>query len=284
MQRQQTAVDGDLLDVLGRSDPARDDPPPEKGSARYAAIIDAATGHRHGEQSRARAPERRSRRMLRAAAAALVAAVAMSVVVSDKDATHDVSGVILAAAHRTGELSDTQVELWIEGDDRSRIRVIGESDATDSGATGPTTPADSPPGGVVTIPEGDAYSIDIDGKTSIERAPGELTSFNVASEAVLSAVLAAADGERVGSGVLGGSRAEHYRVELGPQAREALWALTDAERAWFEIHDPDDLEAIDVWVAEGLIREVRLTSGSGSVTARYYRLDAEITIDVPSGE
>ncbi len=110
-----------------------------------------------------------------------------------------------------------------------------------------------------------------------------LAPFADVSGAVVEAALTEAAVDEVGTEDVRGAEAEHYRVELTDAGRTALAGLTPQELAWFELEYPNEVTAVDVWVAGGLVHRLRVDNldGSAAVT-EFWDLGAEVTIEPPT--
>lgn len=81
--------------------------------------------------------------------------------------------------------------------------------------------------------------------------------------------------------------ATHYRVRLDDAAIRRLGTLRPNQLSGFELESPGSIRSLDVWIADGYIRRLRVTHiheapGSSGTTVEFYDFDADITITPPT--
>lgn len=289
-----------LLATLAALDPTIADPPPEPGSPRHRLILERAMSttepRTDSEPERGPAPvvpvdrrvPRRARRRLLAlaggaAAAAVLAVVAVTVLGAPGDRPDPVAA-LTEAADATGDVDSLRVRGTYTDAEGTRT-LNGEADGSDSHI-------------VLTSPDGAAEERTVIGDQmwdDEEDGPITVTPdlvnapYPEASRAVVRAALRGAVVEDLGSETAGGVEADHYAIELGDAGIAALGALSPTLVAQFELENPAGVTALEVWVAEDLIRriEVETTVDMGGqvqvtrVTLEFLDLGADITIEPP---
>ncbi|MEO6627959.1 MAG: hypothetical protein ABIP03_05260 [Aquihabitans sp.] len=110
------------------------------------------------------------------------------------------------------------------------------------------------------------------------------------SEAVVKAILDGSTLKDLGDQDVRGATARHIRATLTPASRTALAALSPSQVAMFELENPDKIDTLDLWIADDLIRRMRVAADWGEngqpevnvATIEFYDFGADITIAAPS--
>ena len=266
------------LEELRSVDPAAQDAPPEKGSARYLEIKERSMPTTTTTATQPR-PQTRRRLTFAAALAAVAAVIAVAGSVNFNEQA-SAAEVITAAAVATGDQTSLRAELVVE--------QSGESQTTTAAATGRDIQVISPE--VTTTIVGDRAVEQYDGeKPRTSRVePGEgLAPFASSSEAVVLAALKGNGVTELGNESVRGQDATHYRIDLDQPAKDRLSELSPGQLAWFELESPNNAVQLDVWVSDELIRRVRVVSEFGPgepsevTTTEFYDFGADIDISLP---
>jgi hypothetical protein len=278
--------DDALLDELAGLDPVGGDAPPARGSARYHSILETAmttTLDHHPHHLDGMPQLRRSRRLPILAAVAAAAVFVAGAVVFRPGSEPSAFASVQQAAEAMASVDSLRAEVVRydpsgEFVDRALADVSG-ADVAVSLDFGDGEPVPS----FAAI--GDTIFEVLDGVVeSRPRSDNDaLAPFADASSAVVEAALTGATVDDVGREEVRDTESVHYRVELTDAGRSALAALTAQELAWFELEYPNEVSAVDVWVADGLVRRIRVGNldGSAAVT-EFWDLGADITVVVPT--
>ncbi len=245
---------------LVAADPASADAPPQRGSARFAAIQEHAMTATTPPvpTPRPARPARPARPRLRLGlvpAGAVAAALAVVVAVAGPFDGEPASAqqLVRTAAQSTADATTFRARLVAEGPDGREVvtAAFAGGDARIVGADGTVT----------TLVGDRVWERDARGRTTTDTVPAaeRLAPFARSSAAVLLAALAG-DAARLGEERVGGAAATHVRIALTPAARRRLAELPATQLAWFELEDPDRAERVDVWVDGDLIRRIAIVS------------------------
>ncbi|GAB7040351.1 MULTISPECIES: hypothetical protein [Catenuloplanes] len=117
------------------------------------------------------------------------------------------------------------------------------------------------------------------GKTTPE---SDLAPFGESTGAVVRTALRGTEVQSVGREQVRGATTTHYRLTMNAASRDALGRLPAGQAAWFNLEHPEDITAIDVWVAGDLIHRIRVEGRTPSTT-EFYDFGAPITIATPPG-
>jgi hypothetical protein len=295
-----------LLDALASLDPAATDAPPIPGSPRHLSILehamtttDPTTAVEADAPSadqpnpiRLGPPHRRRRLALLLAAAALVAViVGLAIVMPGSDPAPASASVALAqAADTTGDAITLRVAATYErSGSTDEITVAGNGSDYRIEAVG--TFDDGRVERETTVVIGD--TVWEDGAMRTDVPPEERNAaFAPSSAAVVDAILDGSMLEDLGDSDVRGESARHIRATLTPTSRAALAALSPSQVAMFELEYPDDVETVDLWVADDLIRRIRVEvdwgTGEGGepqsnlATIEFYDFGADIEITPPT--
>lgn len=302
----------ELLAAIAAIDPLDTGNPPAKGSARYDSILERAM-HPTVEQTRSqpndgddtdrpaaparppaggRRPSPRSRAAILALAAAVVAILAASVALLVPGDEVSPAAALTSAAATTREVTSLRADLTSEdpyGSHSSHIEVAGDdlrietrgtyADGHVEGST--TTYSGNQAWKQILGGEVETYTIDEDERP----AP-----FAGSSAAVVTAALRAGDVADLGQEQVGDVEATHYRIQADVAARRALGELSPGQLGWFELEHPAAVRTIDIWVADDLIRRIRVvqqTDGGADApdavtTTDFYDFNADIRIEPPA--
>lgn len=283
-----TKTDG-LMKALSSVDPARVEPAPAKGSIRYDSILEAAMTTAPPLEHRSTAPHppvisrRRGRRMAFAAAAVIVLAVATAGALQ-LGQQPNAAAAVRAAALNTGDTASLRATLTVRHSDGSSSSTLEEMSGTDMHIqTKQLSAGGSASTETYTVVGGKMWTT-VGAKTTFQTVgPGDrLATFAGASEAVLTAALQSSEVSNLGSEEIGTSDAIHYRIVLDGKSRAVLAKLTPGELAWFELEYPDSAKQIDVWVAEKLIRRIRVRSEQSTSNTSFFDFGADISIVAPA--
>lgn len=273
-------------------DPSGGEAPPTPGSDRYDAIYARATERKTGAVSMAVSTAGRSSRgrtgrapRLVVLAAAAVVVVLVAVMATGRLGSVDTASateLVTEAARATGDVSSFRGRLTVEENGTVRSSDL-EVDGADIQVRGDgrsqsfTVVGDQ-------IWEGD------DPTPSSLPPTGRLAPFGPSSEAVVLAALQSDSAVEIGEEEVSEQPATHYRIELDRTSRRALGRLTPGQLAWFELEYPEEVETLDVWVGDGLIRRIQVVSewdadetGPGDLrtTTEFYDFGAQVHIDPP---
>ncbi len=281
-----------LLESLASLDPVAADPPPAPGSSRYDSILERAMTTTSDQTSetdddgpdRLRRPttavstSRRRRWAVVGAAAAVAAAVTAVVLVGPgSDAPPASASEALAqAAATTGEATSLRIAATYDRPEGTTT-LTGVSDGEDYQLDFVRRSPDGTESRESTVVIGDTVWED---GTSRTAPPEERNAaFAPSPEAVVDAIL-------------DGSTTRHIRATLTPTSRDALRSLSPTQVAMFELEYPDGVDTIDLWIADDLIRRIRipLDQGTGEdgrpqeeiATVEFYDFGAEVDIVPPS--
>lgn len=297
-----------LLDALTSLDPAAADAPPLPGSPRHLSILehamtttdpaDPSTSPDAPEPDPAEpvrlGPPHRSRRRLAfalAAAAVVATVVGIAVVAPGSEPTPASASVALArAADATADATTLRVAATYERSG-STSQVTVEGDGSDYRIEAVGTFDDGREEGETTVVIGDTVWEDGTKRTGVP--PEERNAaFAPSSAAVVDAILDGSTLEDLGDSEVRGEPARHIRATLTPASRAALAALSPSQVAMFELEYPGDVETVDLWVADDLIRRivVEVDWGTGEdgepqsnvATIEFYDFGADIEITPPT--
>lgn len=109
------------------------------------------------------------------------------------------------------------------------------------------------------------------------------TPFGEASAAVVRAATTGAIVTRSGSAEVDGLAATRYEVAVGGTATDALSELPPAVLGWFDLENPERVESMTLWVADGLIRQVELVSQEVTIRTRFFNFNGDVEITKPEG-
>ena len=123
-----------------------------------------------------------------------------------------------------------------------------------------------------------------DGETTHEVLAEEDTNLPYASSsaAVVEAALESATVEDLGREQVQGVEATHYRITLDQAGKEALAALSPRVVAQFELEYPSVGDRLDIWVADDLIRRLRVDTEIRRTDIELRDFGADIDIQPPA--
>jgi len=300
--------DDELDERLRSLDPAAIDPPPRSGTTRYHDIeeiimvniehadVSDASGNRVARtRERFRRPRRRSLLLAAVAGIGLLAAIGVAL------APGSTSGAV--ATVRAAAQNNAEVETF-------RVRFASEDlDFLPGGSA--TAEVD---GNDVHMVAGDLELIRI-GDTEWLSDGGDFQSapsaeifapFGEASAQVISAALTSDQVTEEGDETLDEITTTRYRIELDEAARAALADVPARAQYWFTAETSEsaevviddegnevpvsagrsgfleDADAIAIWVADDLIHQIEVSTGSNQFTVTFFDFGADITITPPS--
>ncbi|NIZ91556.1 hypothetical protein [Kineococcus rubinsiae] len=280
-------------------DPTLHDAPPALGSTRSHAILEAAM---HDTTTPTTTPARPAdRRQLRRhrrgtwaavlVGAAAAGAVAVAVlpgtgpgptpaVVAVPAAPQQLSDIVLTAAQRTAGVTSLRAALTATGEGY-RDEATGEFAGADS------VVRETVPGGgtlTTTVVGGTIYTTGADGRTTAEpeRPADTMAPFAEAAGALVGAAVDGGRAQEVGTEVVRGASAVHYRVTLDDASRSALAALGASRLAWFDLEEPQLATAVDVWVGDGLVRRIDVAASGTTTRTEFFDLGADVTVTAPA--
>lgn len=241
-----------------------------------------------------RARRRPPRLVALAGAAALVLAIVGLVVVVAPDDPPTPAEAVAAAAATTGDLTTLRVDGTYEFIGGNTTRLTADVDGRDADQTTVLQFEDGRRESSRLVVLGDREWEVIDGKVVERPVKSEQKNvpFPQASRAVVAAALEGSEVTDLGEDPVRGEAARHYRVGLTPTSVHALEALSPSELAAFELEYPGEVAGLDVWVADGLIRRVRVESdydrdgrmetGESVSTVEFFDFGADLEIRPPS--
>lgn len=303
----------ELLAAIAAIDPLDTGNPPAKGSARYDSILERAmqptfeqTRHRSNDvddtdrpatparpPSRGQRPSSRARAAVLAVAAAVVTILTASVALLLPGDGVSPAAALTRAAATTREVTSLRAELTREdpyGSHRSHIEVAGDDLRIETRGTY----ADGHVEGSTTTYSGNQAWEQIlggDVQTYVIDDDERPAPFAASSAAVVTAALRAGDVADLGQEQVGDVEATHYRIDADDAARRALGELSPGQLGWFELEHPAGVRTIDIWVADDLIRRIRVvqqTDGGTdtpdvvTTTTDFYDFNADIRIEPPA--
>jgi hypothetical protein len=110
------------------------------------------------------------------------------------------------------------------------------------------------------------------------------TPYGQASAEMIVAVLDGATVTEGGQETIAGVLTTRYDIALTAQSIASLTAVPQSSLAWFDLDNPDEVDRLTVWVADGLIRQVMVDHDSTATTgATILNVNGEITIAPPPG-
>lgn len=270
-----------LLDDLTRLDPARADTPPAPGSDRHARILEKAMLDTYDRDTEVDARRHPGRLLLTAAAVLVVVAVAVALAGRSDDDIDRADGPTTTTAPPF-DADSLRYRTTYERPEGTTV-VEGEANGRDSRFT---FRADDGSTGDSTIVDGvNWYS----GSDEPERlADADIpASFPDAAAAVLGALRSAESTTSLGTEEVAGVTAEHLSITLGASGTTALSDLPNNQLSWFDLETSSRIAALDVWIADDLIRRVVVVGDDGSgegtqtVTAEFLDIGAPVTIEPP---
>jgi hypothetical protein len=274
---------------LAALDPVLGDHPPRPGSDRFRQIQDKAvrsltsptavparTGALPSQQPRR---PTLARRRIVLAAASITALLAAGLIVSGGEERPAAADEIRAAAENLGRVDTFRAAL---------VKTYADGEVTKFE-------------GELAGPGGRFVFIQTDRGVEMSRwehhgtlAPDESlatftdasAAFTEASAAIVAAVIEGGGVEQLGSERVRGVEATRYRIRLDEQSRRALDALAPGQLSWFALEDPWAVDSIEVWIADELVRRVRVNFVEGhhmsTSTSDFYDFGADITIAPPA--
>jgi outer membrane lipoprotein-sorting protein len=285
-----TGHDERWVELLQPLDPANQAAEPRRGSIRYESILEAAmlTTDHHISEPTFRARRRRPRFAHLGAAGAAAAIVVIGLVIVRPAGEVAPAAAITTAADALGDVDsfrstfvsaapDGTIEEASAEFDGGRVRIVSHDDDEEL---------------ITTVIGSRLWETTPEGTTMVSSEQDDRPApFPASCEAVLNAALDGAAVQELGTEQIDGADARHLRLELSDESRAALFALPPSELAWFDLEGPGSVEVIDVWVAEGLIRRLRIehavqddgsTYGGETETIDFFDFGADITIEPPT--
>ena len=307
-----TLSEGDLYELVRGVDPTIGDPPPEPGSARFAAIEARAVAGAPGDSlatsdpsgdgsvSSAAARNHRSRRASwrYVAVAASVAAGIVAFAVLAPGQTPDAKAAVAAAAASIGDVTSLRASFsrpnginaglaeieFSNGD----VHLVGTYRDFDNSDEPSMRQFES------TIIGDIRYDI-LDGNGRVmksdmtEEGVQQMAPFTASAEDVVTAALTSADTTELGTEQVRGVAATHYQIRLDDQGRKSLKALPQSQLYWFGLDNLDDVSQVDLWVGDGLIRRISVLHANAApgepqdtATMEFYDFGADITVARPT--
>ncbi|MEJ7583321.1 MAG: hypothetical protein WKF43_04375 [Acidimicrobiales bacterium] len=291
-----------LIQELAALDPVRLDRAPQPGSTRHAEILerampDTSTAPQHthvGDPTpiRRRRPRRRAVFLLGAAAAIL--AVVAAAVVLQPDQALTPAAALTGAAENTGNALTLRSE-YVRDDGEGGFSVVRSEHR--GGDLRRAFAKIGPDGTEQPAGEGDEYLVYIGNKgwtatagpdDAAIVAPEERNApYAESSAAIVEAAVTESTVTEVGVDDVRGVEATHYRIRLDDTVIQRLSTLRPNQLSGFELDSPSNLSSLDVWVADGFIRRIRVTQDweapdSPGTTVEFYDFGADITIAPPT--
>jgi hypothetical protein len=264
--------DDDLLELVGRLDPVRDELPPDPGSDRYRSILAVAT-------------RRRQRRWPRVAgvAAATAIVVTSAVALWPPGDGHSAAAAVRRAAEALDDVRSFEVEgtevlpdiatttfaVHIDGDD---FEAVNESSSADGHVEEWT----------ITAVDGVGY-LTADGRT--ERFPlRPADGLDVPYGELSAALIAALDGADVtdgGTETVDDVVTTRYDIALSDGSTAALGALRPLLP---EFDGPQDIVQLSVWIADNHLHRLETAYRDGrQIRITLFNLNRDIAITAPPG-
>lgn len=296
-------TDDALMKRITNLDPVSDDPAPKAGSPRFLTTKDhvmAATAEHSPTPTTSphtplegQAPSRRNR-WLAGAAAAAVAVAAIGFALAGPGTTPSAEAQVRTAANGTAEITDFRMSIQtnrtdIFPDGTGELEVDGDNYRLSAGGFD-----------LAQIRVGDVEVVVFDGEVvETNSDPVEFAPYGEASVAVINAALASGDVTEGGSETLNGVETTRYEIGIDAAAREALGALPTSVLEWFAQEVDEDVETIDgvetatrsgllddadtleLWIADDLIHQISVDSGSTQFTHTFYDFGIDITVALP---
>lgn len=289
--------DDELLARLELLDPTRADEPPAAGSSRYTSILKRSLNgvvHEPAPQvdrassSVVERQRRVPRRWVLVSAAAAAAVAIGGYVVLQPGNEPSAEAAIAEAADALSEVTSLRASIDVDYPGNDDATVTGEFDGDDLRLV--QTAMDGPRE-TTTIVDGTVF-VTVDGRTTSDPTEPDdsLAPFGQASGAVVHAALRDSDITELGIDNIRGTSSAHYRLELDDPASSELAELPRSQTEWFFLlyldpRDPDyrDHVTFDLWVGDGLIRRIQVSTGQDhtAYTAEYHDFNADITITPP---
>jgi hypothetical protein len=312
----------DALDALRLVDPLAGDGdgPPAKGSTRYRSILeramnatdtddvtptttapaaaagrptpDPAHGPADGNALAPRGRHGRRRRITALSVAAAALAIAGVVTVLRPDGGVSAAAAITRAAEATADVTSlrgtlTEVDPAHEG--TTTVEVAGDDMRFETRGTYADGHVE---GSTTVIIDDEVTEVDLDGEVEYSTIdePGERPApFGASSTAVVTAALDHGEPVDLGTEEVRGAEATHYRIEPDDAVRRSLAEVAPTELGWFGLEYVDHVTAIDIWVADDLIRRIEVVQdlpaditnvpGEHATTIDFYDFNADIEIE-----
>lgn len=279
----------DLLAASIREDPDRWIPAEDEAltSEQTSELVerivrsDATTGVRERGHEARRSSRPRFALAAMAAVTLAVCAVGASILWIDAPSAH---AEVSDAAAALGEMHSLEGERLITSPDtvgRSAIAVSGSDYQVRSEATyadGHVEASDR------TVIGNQVFESSGDGTQVSTIEPSQRNApFGEASAAVVRAATTGAAVTRSESAEVDGLPATRYEVAVGGTATEALAELPPSVLAWFDLENPEQVESMTLWVADGIIRQVELASLDATTRTQFFNFNGDIEITKPEG-
>ncbi len=287
----------ELMERLARLDPTRSDVSPAAGSSRFTSIKDGIMDvdeARPTSQPSTRQPT--NRRYILAAVAAVVAVLMLGATVFAPSATPSAEATVLAAVQNSAELTDFRMDMVSSDTDFFGGSLTIEVDGANAHVSG---------GGVEGyVIDGTSWLSEDGGQTFEVSQNTPIPSYSQGSAAVITAALESGDVTDRGQQTVRGTETTLYEVVIDDEAAAALSELSREETFWFVETTQEectvveeggetiescerrsgfleDAESISIWVADDLVHQIAVDSGSVQFTHTIYDLGADITITAP---
>ncbi len=299
--------DDELTERLRSLDPAAIDPPPAPGTSRYHDLEDtimaniaptdvsaAATARATGDLDQ---PTSRRRRSLLLAAVAAIAVLAATGLALAPGSTPSAVATVRTAAQNNATVQTFRVTFASEDFDF----LPGGSATAEVDGNDLHLVADDQE----LIRIGDTEWFSEGGEFQSSPATETFAPFGEASAQVIAAALASELVTDEGQEVLNGTATTRYRIELDDASRAALSEVPPRAQFWFtaetsesaevmvddegnEVTGPtersgflEDADAITIWVADELIHQIEVSTGSNQFVFTFFDFGADITITPP---
>ena len=259
----------------------------DNGPATPSRSVDSIGGVRTTNRRRTR---RRAAYVLGAAAAIL--AVVAGFVVFEPDRPLSPAAALTEAAQNTDEALTLRSEYRQDNDEGGLTVIRSEHRGGDVRRTFSTIEAD---GTERTDVESDLIQVYIgdkgwrvaDGEVTTVKPEGRNAPYAESSAAIVRAAVNESTVSRIGVEDVRGRDATHYRLDLDAAAIERLERLPSNQLSGFELEYPGEILSLDVWIADGYIRRIRVVQNfegpdSPGTTVEFYDFGADITIEAPT--
>jgi hypothetical protein len=303
-----------LSERLAAFDPVRVDRAPEPGSRRYGEILERVVqgtpttadwsdagpslpplSTRSGRAASTKGWRRPGRRavFLLGAAAAILAIVA-GFVVLEPDRSLSPAAAVIEAGENTGDALTLRSE-YIRDDGNGGFSVVRSEHR--GGDVRRSFSVIEPDGTERTDVDTDEFIVYIGNKGwTVTDGPDEATivkpeernaPYAESSAAIVEAAVTESTVTEIGTEEVRGVEATHYRIRVDDAVIRRLGELQRNQLSAFELENASQVRSLDLWIADGYIRRIRVTQNweapdSLGTTVDFYDFGADITITPPT--
>lgn len=298
-----------LDDLIGSTDPTRDDAPPPWGSDRYRSILENAMttdsppdtngSSRDDHEAVPIEPGHSSDRpgtprwLLGVAAAALVLAVVGGVVALGSRDGSEPADVQITTTTVLGQITSLRAEAVTTSDDGTRTSSI-EVDGDDSSFTNRGDYADGHSETATAVRVDGVEYETIDGETTRREIPPEQRAapFGSSSASIVEALRTNSTELTQTDAVVDGVPVTRVELEVTPATVDALLALSPGVLGWFGLeYGGQQVEQLTLWVDDRVIRQIEVVTATGgddppklaTTRTRFFGFNDDISITAPPG-